>query len=70
MLRKPEDMKEWQRDTLKSEEPIVGQKAPEGIPTDDLIDVPQVEVIPVPLVQPRKKAPQKKPVVKKTKVEE
>ena len=66
MLRKPEDMKEWQREALK-EEPVVGQKAPEGIPTDDLPEVPQEAI---PEVKPKRKPPQKKPVVKKTKVEE
>ena len=58
MLRRKEDMKEWQAEALPKE--IKGQKAPEGIPTDDLPDVP-VEAIP----EVKPKAEEKKPVMKK-----
>ena len=66
MLRKKEDMKEWQVEALKEEDVIPATKAPEGFPTDDLIDVPQ-EAIEAP--KP-KKATAKKKAVKKIPVEE
>ena len=39
MLRRNDDMKDWQKETLQ--EPIVGIKAPEGIPVDDAPEIPE-----------------------------
>ena len=75
MLRKPEDMKEWQRKafapnacqpapeskvSVKDMDEIQGIKAPDGVPTDDLVEIPK-DAIKV----PKKKAPAKKKTVAK-----
>ena len=80
MLRRKEDMKEWQvsavaptacqpakpsKVSVKDMEEVKGVKAPEGVPTDDLIEVPK-EAVEAP--KP-KKAPAKKKTVKKIPVE-
>ena len=66
MLRKPEDMKEWQKDSLQ-EDKIIGVKAPEGVPTDDLPDIPNgfaSEVKPKKAPVKKKVTPKKKPIEK------
>ena len=37
MLRRKDDMKEWQKETL----PIHGIKAPKGLPVDDAPEIPE-----------------------------
>lgn len=39
MLRRKDDMKDWQKEAIQ--EPIVGIKAPEGIPVDDAPEIPE-----------------------------
>ena len=63
MLRKPEDQKEWQKEESLPNDAIVGMKAPEGISSDDALEVPK-EAIPVvePVEAPK---PKRKPSTKK-----
>ena len=63
MLRKPEDQKEWQKEESLPKDAIIGMKAPEGIPSDDTLEVPE-EVIPTvePVEAPK---PKRKPSAKK-----
>ena len=65
MLRKKEDLKEWQKEALQEpKDEIVGVKAPKVLPVEDAPDVPEEfipEVAPV-----EEKKVEKKPVVRKT----
>ena len=66
MLRREDDMKEWQRE-IKKDEHIIGIVSPQGISTDDLIDVPDEAIEEEkPKKVAQKKAPVKKAPVKKT----
>lgn len=61
MLRRKDDVKEWRQELIQQEDVIQGIRAPEGIPCDDLPDIPEGAVeAPKP-----KRAPAKKKVVKK-----
>ena len=53
MLRRKEDMKDWQKEAL----PVVGIKAPEGIPVDDAPEIPEEFV---PEMKPKRKGRLKK----------
>ena len=72
MLRRKEDMKEWQRESLK-EDKIVGKKAPKAVIYDDAPDLPEIEV-PVakeevkvePVIETNSEKPKKSPARKKT----
>lgn len=59
MLRKPEDMKDWQK------EEIIGVKAPEGLPFDDALEVPEEFIQEEKPKKPKKKAPVKKNPIEK-----
>lgn len=69
MLRRKEDMKEWQREALLNEEKIVGKKAPDALMYDDAPEIPE-EAIPevheAPVLEiPKEEKPVKKATTRK-----
>lgn len=65
MLRRKEDMKEWQREALLNEEKIVGKKAPDALMYDDAPEIPE-EAIPEVHEAPVLEIPKEEKPVKKT----
>ena len=64
MLRRKEDMKEWQKESLPKEEKIVGKKAPDTLPIADPPEIPEGFV---PEVAPKEEKPVRKTKKKTTK---
>ena len=69
MLRRKEDMKEWQKEYLPKEENIVGKKAPDALMYDDAPEIPE-EAIPevheAPVLEiPKEEKPVKKATTRK-----
>ena len=69
MLRRKEDMKEWQREALLKEEKIVGKKAPDVLPIADPPEIPEdfiPEVHEAPVIEvPKEEKPVKKATTRK-----
>ena len=65
MLRRKEDMKEWQREALLKGEKIVGKKAPDALMYDDAPEIPE-EAIPEVHEDPVLEIPKEEKPVKKT----
>ena len=65
MLRRKEDMKDWQAEALPKEEKIVGRKAPNALPIEPPKEVPKEFVEEVKESVPVEKKPVKKATTKK-----
>lgn len=69
MLRRKEDMKEWQKEVLPNEEKIIGMKASDALPIADPPEIPEdsiSEVHKAPVLEvPKEEKPVRKTTAKK-----